>query len=87
MRGGANQGRRGVEIAGNRVYEAKMITAILTTRDNEIDLAFALAPLVSAAVEGVLREVIVVDDGSRDGTVAVADAAGCKIVRGVAATL
>jgi len=59
-----------------------MITAILVTRDNEIDLAFALAPLVSAAVEGVLREVIVVDDGSRDATLAVADAAGCKIVRG-----
>jgi glycosyltransferase involved in cell wall biosynthesis len=59
-----------------------MITAILVTRDNEIDLAFALAPLVSAAVEGVLREVIVVDAGSRDATLAVADAAGCKIVKG-----
>lgn len=59
-----------------------MISAILVTRDNEIDLAFALAPLVSAAVEGVLREVIVVDGGSRDATLAVADAAGCKISRG-----
>lgn len=62
--------------------KAGMITAILVTRDNEIDLAFALAPLVPAAVEGVLREVIVIDGGSRDGTLAVADAAGCRIVKG-----
>ncbi|SDB28954.1 glycosyltransferase [Bauldia litoralis] len=59
-----------------------MITVILPTRDDEIALALALTPLVPAAVEGIVREVIVVDAGSRDGTLVVADAAGCTVVRG-----
>ena len=57
-----------------------MITAILSTRDDEIGLALALSALVPAATEGIVREAIVVDGGSRDGTLAVADAAGCTIV-------
>lgn len=57
-----------------------MITVILTTRDDEVDLAIALSPLVPAAVEGVVKEVVVVDFGSRDGTLEVADTAGCTIL-------
>jgi glycosyltransferase involved in cell wall biosynthesis len=57
-----------------------MITVIIETRDDEVALAHALAALVSAATEGVVREVIVVDGGSTDGTRVVADAAGCTIV-------
>jgi GT2 family glycosyltransferase len=60
-----------------------MITAILATRDDEIDLAMTLSPLVPAAVEGVVKEVIIVDFGSRDGTLAVADTAGCTILEAV----
>ncbi|BCP52619.1 hypothetical protein K32_12360 [Kaistia sp. 32K] len=55
---------------------------ILSTRNDELALAHALAALVPAAADGMVREVIVVDSGSTDGTVAVADAAGCKLVEG-----
>ncbi|MCB1494391.1 MAG: glycosyltransferase [Bauldia sp.] len=57
-----------------------MITAIFATRNDEVDLALALSPLVPAAVEGVVKEVIVVDFGSRDGTLTVAETAGCDIL-------
>ncbi|MEO8668263.1 MAG: glycosyltransferase [Bauldia sp.] len=55
-----------------------MISVIIATRDDETRLAMCLAALVSAATEGLVREVIVVDRGSRDGTGIVADAAGCR---------
>lgn len=58
-----------------------MITAIIETRNDEVALAHALAALVPAATEGVLREVVVIDHDSDDGTLVVADAAGCTIVR------
>jgi glycosyltransferase involved in cell wall biosynthesis len=57
-----------------------MITAVIETLNDEVALAHALAALVPAATEGVLREVVVVDRGSTDGTLVVADAAGCTIV-------
>ncbi len=62
-----------------------MITAVIETRNDEVALARALAALVPAATEGVIRDVIVIDQGSEDGTLTVADAAGCTIVaaRGV----
>ncbi len=57
-----------------------MITAIFAAKDVEMPLAHALHALVPAAAEGVLREVLIVDGGSRDGTAIVADAAGCDII-------
>ncbi len=57
-----------------------MITVIIETRDDEVQLAHALAALVPAATEGVVRQVIVIDYGSADGTRVVADAAGCSII-------
>jgi hypothetical protein len=66
-------------------YEAGMITAIIETRDHEVDLAHALAALVPAATEGVVRQVIVIDHGSVDGTRVVADAAGCVLIEAAAA--
>jgi glycosyltransferase involved in cell wall biosynthesis len=59
-----------------------MITAIFATKDVEMGLAHALHALVPGATEGILRDVIVVDGGSRDGTAVVADAAGCEIIEG-----
>jgi hypothetical protein len=59
-----------------------MITLIIATRDDEEDLAHALAALAPAAMDGVVRDAIVVDAGSRDGTLEVADEAGCAVVRG-----
>ena len=62
-------------------YEGNMITAIIETRDDEVGLAHALATLVPAALEGAVREVVVIDYGSKDGTLTVADAAGCVVIR------
>jgi glycosyltransferase involved in cell wall biosynthesis len=58
-----------------------MITAIIETHDDEGRLAYALAALVPAAMTGVIREVVVIDHGSSDGTLTVADAAGCTIIQ------
>ena len=57
-----------------------MLTVLIETLNDEINLAHCLAALVPAATEGIVREVIVVDHGSEDGTLIVADAAGCTIV-------
>jgi hypothetical protein len=63
-----------------------MITAIIETRNQEVSLAHLLAALVPAATEGVIRDVVVVDHGSDDGTREVADAAGCVLIDGSAET-
>lgn len=62
-----------------------MITAIIESENQEVSLAHALAALVPAATEGLIRDVIVIDRGSHDGTRRVADAAGCTIVDGAEA--
>lgn len=59
-----------------------MLSVVIPTRNSEEGLARTLASLVSGAAEGVVREVVVVDDGSTDGTRIVADAAGCTLVDG-----
>jgi glycosyltransferase involved in cell wall biosynthesis len=58
-----------------------MLTAIIETRDDEMRLARTLAALVPAATDGFVRDVVVIDRGSTDGTLALADAAGCLILR------
>jgi glycosyltransferase involved in cell wall biosynthesis len=72
--------RKAVETAEGRDYEGIMISVIIATWDDETRLAMSLAALVPAAMEGLVREVIVVDRGSRDGTAVVADAAGCRFL-------
>lgn len=57
-----------------------MLTVIMECRDNEAELAQTLSALVAGAVEGVVRDVIVLDHGSRDGSATVADAAGCRFL-------
>jgi len=57
-----------------------MLSVVILTHNSEEGLARTLAALVSAAAEGVIREVVVVDAGSSDGTHAVAEAAGCLLV-------
>ncbi len=57
-----------------------MLSVVIPTENSEEGLARTLASLVSAAAEGVVREVVVVDAGSKDGTRIVADAAGCSLV-------
>lgn len=58
-----------------------MISVIIATENSETELVHTLSALVPAAAEGVVREVVIVDGGSSDGTEKVADAAGCEWVR------
>ena len=57
-----------------------MLTVIMECRDNEAELAQTLSALVPGAVEGIVRDVVVLDHGSRDGSSRVADAAGCRFL-------
>jgi len=57
-----------------------MISVIIPTLNAEARLAEALAALVPAAVDGLIREVIVMDGGSGDRTGTIADQAGANFV-------
>ena len=57
-----------------------MISVIIPTLDSEADLGPVLSALVPAAVDGLVREAIVVDGGSSDATAAIADEAGATFV-------
>jgi glycosyltransferase involved in cell wall biosynthesis len=63
-------------------YQAIMLSVIIETGNDEEGLARTLATLVSGAVEGLVRDVVVCDSGSVDGTRAVADHAGCVWIDG-----
>jgi rSAM/selenodomain-associated transferase 2 len=57
-----------------------MISVIIPTLNAEARLAEAMTALVPAAVDGLVREVIVIDGGSGDRTAAIADQAGANFV-------
>ncbi len=57
-----------------------MISVIIPTLNAEERFAACLTALVPAAVEGLVREVIVVDAGSTDHTLKIADQAGVDVV-------
>jgi rSAM/selenodomain-associated transferase 2 len=57
-----------------------MISVVIPTRDAEGCLPSTLAALIPAAVDGFIREVIVVDGKSTDRTLLVAENAGVEIV-------
>ena len=58
-----------------------MITVIVPTLDAEAGLSATLTALVPAAIEGLVREVIVADGGSGDHTAALAEDAGAVVIR------
>lgn len=58
-----------------------MISVVIPVLNAEASLAATLTGLVPAAVEGLVREVIIVDGGSSDRTLEIADQAGAEIVR------
>lgn len=62
-----------------------MISVLIETKNDEEGLARTLSTLVGGAVDGIVREVIVCDQGSTDHTHKVADDAGCVFVAGPAA--
>lgn len=57
-----------------------MISVVIPTLNAEPVIVPTLAALVPAAVEGVIREVIIADGGSRDHTREIADATGAFVV-------
>jgi glycosyltransferase involved in cell wall biosynthesis len=57
-----------------------MISVVIPTTNAERLLPRCFDSLISAAVRGVVREVIVADGGSQDATLAIADGAGAHIV-------
>lgn len=59
-----------------------MISVIVPTRDSAALLGPCLSALVPAAVTGLVREVILADGGSADGTLAIAEDAGARVVAG-----
>lgn len=63
-------------------YGIGMLSAVIDTENDEEGLACTLASLIGGAVEGVLRDVLVRDQGSTDQTHKVADHAGCVWLEG-----
>ena len=57
-----------------------MISVVIPTWNAASTLAATLTALVPAVVDGVVREVLIVDCGSSDATCEIADAAGARIV-------
>lgn len=57
-----------------------MLSVIIATKDSERPLLRTLAMLVSAAVAGIVRDVVVADAGSRDDTGKIAELAGCALL-------
>lgn len=62
-----------------------MLSVVIPTRNHERALVPTLASLVPGAANGLVRDVTVVDAGSTDATLEVADLAGCRVVGGPAA--
>jgi rSAM/selenodomain-associated transferase 2 len=58
-----------------------MVSVVIPTLNAEADLARTLAALVPAAIEGIIREVIIVDGGSTDATARIADATGAHFLK------
>lgn len=58
-----------------------MISVVIATQDDGQTLGQTLASLVPAAVDGLVREVVLADAGSTDDTLAIADDAGARVVR------
>ncbi|MEY4708583.1 MAG: hypothetical protein RJB58_2306 [Pseudomonadota bacterium] len=61
-------------------HDGGMISVVIPTANSERLLPRCFDSLITAAVRGVVREVIVSDSGSTDQTLTIADAAGAHIV-------
>lgn len=59
-----------------------MISVIVPTFNDEVRLVACLVPLVPAAMAGLVKELIIVDAGSTDRTLEIADDAGALILTG-----
>jgi len=57
-----------------------MLSVIIPTFKSERVLLATLSVLVAGAVDGIVREVIIADGGSRDATAEIADITGCRML-------
>ena len=57
-----------------------MISVVIATKDHERAIGPVLSALVAAAVDGVVRQVIVADGGSSDATLEIAKDAGADVL-------
>lgn len=57
-----------------------MLSIVIPTHESERIVVRTLSCLVPGVVAGVVREVILADSGSGDGTEQVADVAGCRFI-------
>jgi len=57
-----------------------MISVIIPTLNAQKGLPATFAALMPALIEGMIKEVIIVDAGSQDNTLAIAQAAGAKVI-------
>lgn len=57
-----------------------MISVIIPTYNAEKSLAATLTSLITACVDGLVREVVIVDCGSDDQTLAIADQSGATVI-------
>jgi rSAM/selenodomain-associated transferase 2 len=57
-----------------------VISVVIPTLNAESSLATTLTALVPAAVEGLVREVLIVDGGSRDRTADIAEQSGAELI-------
>lgn len=60
-----------------------MLSVVIPTHNSERRLVPVLSALVQGVTGGVLRDVMLVDSGSTDGTSTIADAAGCVFLHSV----
>ena len=60
-----------------------MISVVIPTLNSQRGLPQTLAALVPAAMDGLVREVVIVDGGSNDATAEIAEDAGAEFVRSV----
>jgi rSAM/selenodomain-associated transferase 2 len=58
-----------------------MISVVVPSLNAEADLPRSLSALIPAAMEGVVREVVIADGGSSDASAEIADAAGAAFLR------
>ncbi|MEN2495124.1 MAG: hypothetical protein TECD_01042 [Hyphomicrobiaceae bacterium hypho_1] len=58
-----------------------MISIVIPTLNASDGLALTLSSLISGLLSGIIREVIIVDGGSSDQTLEIAEAAGAKIIQ------
>jgi rSAM/selenodomain-associated transferase 2 len=58
-----------------------MISVVIPTLNAESGLTACLSALVPATVDGLVREVVIVDGGSTDRTLLVADQAGTRVIQ------